>query len=185
MIRRIAFAVAGLCLLAATAALAQTVGYVVTGQVKVTPNSGAYSAGYCLGGVLTVPKMIRPNGPGGTTLRAVTFLDPAAQSGTNDAMNLFVFNKAPTGTYTDHATCHIGTPDYVNLIGSLAIAASNCVQDGTPATVTTCTIQPALPLAAGTLPVTSDSIWVVPILAAAPTYGTPQTLYFTFGSTPN
>ena len=34
-------------------------------QVVVTPNSSAYSAGQCVGGVLTLPAMVQPQGPGG------------------------------------------------------------------------------------------------------------------------
>jgi hypothetical protein len=38
---------------------APAVAQVSTGQIAVTPNAAAYVSGYCLGGVLAVPNLVR------------------------------------------------------------------------------------------------------------------------------
>jgi hypothetical protein len=185
MIARLRFAIAALAALAWLAcapAHAAGIGGVSQQQVKVTPNSNAYSAGQCLGGVLTVPNVIRPQGPGGTRLAAVSFVDPQHQTAANDAMTLLIFTALPTGTYTDHANCNVAAADLPNLAGQVTIAAANCFLDQAPST-TVCTITPALPLNVA-MPVTNGSIYVVPIVAATPTYGASASLYFNFMAEP-
>lgn len=163
-----------------TPALAQRASVAIT-QVTFTATAGAYSAGQCLGGILTVPNMVRPQGPGGALIAGVSFLDSAHQTAANDAMTLLVFSAKPTGTYTDQANCQIAAADRPSFIGAIAIAAANCAQDQGP-TTTVCTVTPNLPVN-GAMPLTSSSIWVVPVVAATPTYGA-ITLYFNFMSTP-
>jgi hypothetical protein len=146
-------------------------------QVQITPNSAAYSAGQCLGGVLTLPNMVRPSGPGGTILSGVSFIDSTHQSVASDAMTLLVFTAAPTGTYTDHANCQVAAADVPNLAGALSIASSNCVQEQGP-TTTVCTITPSLPLNV-TMPVKSSNLWVVPItVTRRPTAPAPRSFNF-------
>ena len=174
-------ALAGVALALAAAAHAQLMS-VSQQQVLVSPNASAYSAGQCLGGVLTVPAVVRPNGPGGAKLTGVSFVDPQAQSAANDALTLLIFTTQPTGTYTDHANCNVAAADVVKLAGALVIASSACVQDQTPAT-TVCTITPSLPLNVA-MPITNPNIWVVPIVAATPTYGASAKLYFNFMAEP-
>jgi hypothetical protein len=159
---------------------------VALAQVTVTPNSAAYSAGQCLGGVLTLPNMVQPQGLGGTLLGAVTFVDPQHQSAANDALNILFFNKLPTGTYTDHANCQVAAADAPNLVGVLSIVSSNCVQDQGP-TTTICTLIPGggsgLPLNAP-MPIAASTLWAVAIVAATPTYGASASLFFTFAGMP-
>jgi putative hemolysin len=155
---------------------------VATTQIQVTPNSGAYSAGQCLGGVLAIPQMLRTGSYGGTILTSIELVDPAHQTAANDVMTFLVFNVAPTGTYTDHAACSVAAADRPNLVGVAAFAAANCVLDGGTAT-TVCEVLPNLPLTSGAFPVVSTNLWIVPFVAATPTYGA-VTLYFNFSATP-
>ncbi len=163
------------------AAMAQTMS-VATTQVTVTPNAAAYSAGQCIGGVLTVPNMVRVGGPGGTILSGVTLVDPQHQTAANDAMDLLVFSSLPSGTYTDHANCQVAAADASKLAGFVTIAAGNCTQDQGPAN-TVCTITPALPVSTA-MPVVSTNLYVVPIAKATPTYGAAASLFFSFMATP-
>lgn len=154
----------------------------VLSRVTFTATAGAYSAGQCLGGVLTVPNIIRAQNTGGAILSGVSFVDAAHNTAANDALTLLVFNAQPSGTYTDQAACAIAAADRTKFVGQLVIAASNCNQDSGPAT-TVCTITPSLPLNAASLPPTSSNTWVVPIVQATPTYGA-ISLIFNFMATP-
>jgi hypothetical protein len=166
------------CMLSARA---QTLS-VASSQVTFTATAGAYSAGQCLGGVLTVPGLVRPGGPGGAMLTGVSFLDAAHQTAANDAMDILLFSQAPSGTYTDQANCQVASADRTKFIGTVSIAAANCTQDQGP-TTTLCTITPTFPLVSLPLPVVSGTVFAVPIVKATPTYGA-ITLIFNFLATP-
>jgi hypothetical protein len=140
MTRRLLSALAVLLALAAPAAA--QVNSVAGSQVVVTPNAAAYVAGNCLGGVLTAPGLVRSHGPGGAILTGINFVDPATQTGTNDAQTILVFNTAPVGTYTDHAACSLAPADIPNLVGTISIPAANCTQPPSPAGATICTVSP-------------------------------------------
>lgn len=147
MLARIALLGVALALFALPAA-AQPAS-VAGSQVTFTPNSSAYSAGLCLGGVIAAPNLVRPHGPGGANLTGVTFVDPAHQTAANDALTILVFNVKPIGTYTDHSNCQLAATDIPLLVGVVSIASSNCAQDQGP-TNTVCTITPTLPVSAPT-----------------------------------
>lgn len=150
--------------------------------VSVTPNSGAYSAGNCLGGVLTVSGMVTPGSSGGAVIVGATFVDPAHQSTTNDAQTIVVFGAKPTGTYTDHSACNIAAGDQANVVGVIQIASTSCFQDSSPST-TVCTVTLSLPVVKSQ-PQSSSALWFLPIVAATPTYGA-NTLTYAFKSQPN
>lgn len=141
MMRKLLLALA-FAFLGALPALAQN-SSIAGSQVAITPNSGAYSAGLCLGGIIEAPGLVKPGGPGGAILNGVTFLDLAHQTAANDAMSILVFNVKPTGTYTDHANCQLAAGDVQLLVGVISIAAANCVLDQGP-TNTVCTVTPSL-----------------------------------------
>jgi hypothetical protein len=158
---------------------------VLTSSVTITPNASAYSAGQCLGGILAVPGMIRPASPGGTIIQGVTLVDPAHQTAANDAMNIWVFNQLPTGTYTDHAACNLAAADIGKFVGTIPIAAANCMLDAAP-TNTICSVTTSLYLTALPPNITggSSSLWFVPVITATPTYGA-NNLTLTIKSQPN
>lgn len=151
--------------------------------VSVTPNSSIYSAGNCLGGVLTVSGMVTPGSSGGAVIVGATFVDPAHQSTANDAQTIVVFGAKPTGTYTDHSACNIAAGDQANVVGVIQIASTSCFQDSSPST-TVCSVTLSLPVAPKAQPQSSSALWFVPIIAATPTYGT-TTLTYAFKSQPN
>ena len=152
-------------------------------QIIVVPNASAYSAGQCIGGVLTLPAMFNPQGPGGTVITSFTFVDPQHQSAANDAMSIWIFNALPSGSYTDHAGCAVAAADLPILVGVITVASSNCAQDSGPAT-TICTINNFALALAGSFPVTNPNLYAVAIATATPTYGSSAKIYFNFMATP-
>lgn len=169
-----------LMLAAALPAGAQT----ATAQVALTPTATAYSAGQCLGGVMTVNGLVRSNGVGGTI---VTQIDIVDTTGSNAAVDLLIFNAKPTGTYTDQANCTVAAADQPRLVGLVPNATFTCAQDQ-PATTGICQATPAILVTAATgttSPVTATSFWVVAIMRGTPTYGSSKTLYFNFKGFPD
>ena len=169
------FAVAFLLLLGLSDARAQT----ATSQVLVTPNAAAYTAGMCIGGILTIPGAIRPSGQGGTISAQVDIVDTTA---TDAAIDFFLFNVLPTGTYTDHANCTVAAADQPNLIGVIFNTSFTCSTDQ-PVTTGVCQSSisaNATLVTSGKLPPVGSSIWAVPIMRGTPTYGAAKTLYVNF-----
>jgi hypothetical protein len=151
---------------------------------SITPNTSAYVAGNCLGGVRPVSAMVAPSGPGGAVISGVTITDPSHNSAANEAQNIIVFNALPTGTYTDHAACNIAAADQDNVVGIIQVAAANCIQDSTPST-TICDVRNiGLAVNPLVLPVKTSQLWFLPIVTATPTFGT-TTLFYTYKSQPN
>lgn len=148
-------------------------------QASIVPSTGAYTAGYCLGNasasaILAIPGFTIPSGTGGTLLVDITVVD---NSGQDAQIDFLFFSKAPTGTYTDAAACHLSTNDTPYLIGKVSVSGYTAY--GTPgiATIT------GIPLALTNLPngyPSGGKIWVVPVVQGTPTYGT-TALYFNFG----
>lgn len=185
-IRRAILAVCASLVIALTIAVAPLIAQqmsVVISQVGVVPATTAYAPGQCLGGVLTVPGIVRPQGPGGAKLTGVSFIDGTPQTVANSAMKIFLFKSLPAGTYTDKAACAIASADLPALIGFVTINSTDCTADGSPQTRTICTIAPTLPVN-GVMPITNNAIYALPVLSGTPTYGTPQTLYFNFMAEP-
>lgn len=154
---------------------ASAVAQVSTGQIAVTPNAAAYVSGYCLGGVIAVPNLVRVGQNGGTQVIGATIVDSTA---TNAAVDILVFSRKPTGTYADHAACAVATADLPYLAGAIlntTFIVVSPIEQATPQ------ITIVASNAAGTPPVTS-ALWFVPIVRATPTYGASATLWFTFSS---
>lgn len=152
-----------------------------TTRITVTPNAAAYNAADCVGGVLTVPGMVRINGPGGTIVAQVTITDT---TGTDAAIDILFFDAAPTGTYTDHAACDIAAADTAHLVGLVENSTFTCIQDQAT-TIGTCQATPAVLITPASLPVKSSNIWAVPIMRGTPTYGAGASLYFFFKAFPD
>lgn len=170
-------ALACLLLLWSAAAYAQT----ATTQVKVLPNAGAYSAGNCLGGVLTIPGMVRAGHAGGTILAQVDIVDP---TGANAAVDILFFNAAPTGTYTDHTACNVAVADQPFLVGTAVNTGFTCVLDQSVVTGL-CQGTPTILITPAVLPAKTSNLWAVPIMRGTPTYGAGVTLYFNFKAFPD
>ena len=174
VIGRVLFGLAAL-IAWASAACAQ----VSTSQVTVTPSASAYVSGYCLGGVLAVPNMVRVGG--GTMGTIVVDVDIVDPTGSDATVDIFVFNQAPTGTYTDHANCTVAAADQPYLRGVIFGTSFTCALD--EATTTgICRATPAQSLMQGGL--SSTNLWFLPIIRSTPTYGSGKTLYFNFTAMP-
>lgn len=149
---------------------------------QITPASGAYSKGNCLGGILTITGAVTP-GQHGTITQSVTVVDPTGQDAPIDFL---FFSVKPTGTYTDNAACAIsttavnGVTDAANLIGIVNFTSYTTY--GTPGAGTTS--QLAIPMTnapGGGVGV----LWAVPVVQGTPTYGSSKTLYISFGVLPD
>jgi hypothetical protein len=154
---------------------------VSTAQVSVTPNSGAYVAGNCLGGVLTVPQMFRMGQDGGTILSNISITDT---TGTDATIDVLIFNAKPSGTYTDHAACTVNSADQDNLVSVVPNTAFTCVQDSAQ-TTGICQASVGVLVSLATIPPAANSFWAVPIVRSTPTYGAAKTLYFNFKALPD
>lgn len=157
---------------------------ILTTRVGVAMQAGAYSAGNCLAAAQTIPGVIRPGGGGGTTIVSVALTDPAHQTAANNAQTLWIFNAAPTGTYTQGSACALAAADRAAFLGSIVIASTDCVLDS--GTTTSCTKLLTFPASAIPLPNPSgtQNLWFVPVITATPTYGS-ATVTYIFNTQPN
>jgi len=181
--------IAGLLLVALSVAIpayaeAAFSNVILTTRVTVTPDTSAYGAGDCISGAQTIPGVIRQGGGGGTTIAGVTLIDPARQTAANNAMTLWIFNAVPTGTYTANSVCNIAVADRGAFLGSISIAAGDCMLDA--ANTTVCTKLPNFPASAIAPPNTgaTGALYFVPVIVATPTYGA-NNLTFVFLTQPN
>ena len=154
---------------------------VSTAQVAVTPSASAYTAGYCLGGVLTVPQMFRPGNDGGTILSNVSIVDT---TGANAAIDILIFNKLPTGTYTDNAACTVAAADQPYLVADVVNTTFTCLTDSAT-TTGICQASVGVLVSLANIPAVSSALWAVPIMRGTPTYGSSQKLYFNFKANPD
>lgn len=166
--------------LAAAAALAwPAAAQVSTSQVSVTPASAAYSAAQCIGGVLTVPDMVRTGRfVSGAIIVDVDIVDTSA---TNATIDLLVFSQAPTGTYTDRTACVVAAADQAFLQGAIFGSSFTCAVDSGSATGI-CRATPALAITQKSS--TNNALWFLPIMRSTPTYGTGKTLFFNITAVP-
>lgn len=181
--------IAGAMALVAIPAIAQQLNYsevVQTKTVTVATQAGAYTGGNCLAAAQTIPGAIRPGGTGGTYIASVAVVDPARQTAANNAMTLWIFNSAPTGTYTQGSACSVAAADAGAFMGAITIAAGNCVQNAAATSVCSLVLAQRLPVWGIPIPNTggTQNIWFVPVITATPTY-TSANLTFTFGLNPN
>lgn len=157
---------------------------VVSGTTTITPNSNIYVSAYCLGGVQAVPNLITIGHDGGTIITGATLVD---STGTNAAVDLVVFNAAPTGTYTDHAACTIASADQSKIAGFIQNTTFSAMVDSGSATGIEMAT-PALPIVVtgpnGGKPILT-TLWVLPIVRATPTYGAAKTLTLTIYALPD
>lgn len=173
--------IAALAFLAAPA-IAQIADYsnpVQTVTFAITPTTGVRTAGDCLGTTQVGYGMLRPGGPGGSVVVGITTIDTAAQSAANNALNIWIFNAAPTGTYTDKTACNVAAADQPNLVGVIVTASTDCVIDKTPS-VTICTKNVVIPVS-GTA---GSSLWFQANTVATPNFGT-NTYYIKVKAQPN
>jgi len=97
-------------------------GYTTSFLTIPTITAGAYSSGYCIGGLQTLSNFNRASGSSGM-INAITVSDKAKQS---SALAIVFFNDNPTyTTFTDHAALTIAAADLNKIVGIIQIPAAN------------------------------------------------------------
>lgn len=97
--------------------------------VSLTPviQASAYTAGNCMGGLLTIPGVFRNSAAGITArLLGLTVIDKGNQKA---PLTVLLFDRQPSSTYTDKSTPTIGT-DQANVIGQLKVATADYTSNG-------------------------------------------------------
>lgn len=136
-----------------------TVGVTVTPTVTV----GAYSAGFCVGGLMTFNNATRPGGPGSALTQAAVVTDV---SGQDSNIDIVLFRANPTNsTFTDHAACTVANADLTKIVG--VIVVNDCHLLSTTAPGVCQGQQQAMPLDLGA---GNTTAWAVAISRGTPTY---------------
>jgi hypothetical protein len=137
----------------------------VTVSVTVTPNVtvAAYSAGQCVGGLLTFTNAARSGGPGSGLVQSAVISDV---SGQDSAIDLILFSANPaSSTFTDHATCTVNNADLQKVVATIPV--SDCHLLGATAPGMCQGQQQAIPFALGA---GNTTIWAVNVSRGTPTY---------------
>jgi hypothetical protein len=129
--------------------------------LEVTASS-AYSSGDVLGGALELPAAVRHAGAS-AILNTLLVTDVEEQDA---AIELLIFDREPTQTYTDHEACPELDEDIAFLIAKVTIANGDYVSVGGLAINDISGLGRPLKAAKGV-----SSLWVVPVLGGTPTYG--------------
>ena len=89
---------------------------------SITNSTSAYSAGMCVGGIITIPNTFLESANGTATFLDLILKDSSAQAA---GMNIWIFAGNPTsGTYTDHATLTLNSADMLKCIRCISITGT-------------------------------------------------------------
>jgi len=99
----------------------------VTVQVTPTITVGTYTAGNCLGGLLTFNNAVGSLGSG--IIQDVSIISKSSVQTT--ALNLYLFNASPTSTFTDRTAVTWAPTDYTKLIGLIPLSTTNTISGAT------------------------------------------------------
>lgn len=136
-----------------------------TAAVTVTPTItvAAYSAGQCIGGLMTFNNAARANGPGSGLVQSVEVTDLSGQDASTD---LVLFNSNPTNsTFTDHATCTVNNLDVPKV--AAVVNAADCHLLGATAPGVCQALQLGDPIVLGS---SNTTLWGVLISRGTPAY---------------
>jgi hypothetical protein len=150
-------------------------------RATISPSTSAYSTGQCLGGVLTVNGMVRVGKTGGTMALALTVVDTSAS---DVSVDYVVLGAAPTGTYTDRATCTLATADLPNIMGVIYGTNFTWIKDGSGSNGVGAQIT-AFPFVSSIVVPQTTSLWFIPIIRASNTYASGTKLLHTFTVLPD
>lgn len=113
--------------------LGQIGGTTISVQPTVTVTAGAYSAGNCVGGLLTLTSAMRISGGSGAWAK-LTMTDHANQKA---PLDILLFKSSPAGTFTDHSAFPtMSTADNALVSCRISVAASDWVTIGGSAYLT-------------------------------------------------
>jgi hypothetical protein len=143
--------------------IGQVGGTTVSVTVAPTVTAGAYSAGFCVGGLETFTGAARTGGPGSGMAQSAAIIDV---SGQDSAIDLVLFNANPTNsTFVDHAACTVNNADLGKIIG--IAQATDCTLVGATAPGVCQSQQQSVPFALGG---GNTSLYAVAIARGTPTY---------------
>lgn len=157
----------------------------ITRMVPVTPtvsNAVAYTAGDQLGGIMTIPDVIRIDSQAGGNgvplgqceLAEVTILDADKQ---DSIMDIWFFNASPTVTSVDNGAFSMSDANQkLQCIGQVTLTTSNGSYSDAAlnSTGTWTNINKVLQVSSGT------SVYAIAIARGTPTYTTTTALQFQF-----
>lgn len=139
-------------------------GFPVTQRISVTQTvtaSSAYSAGNCVGGLMTLSPMVRRAGGSGI-LNSVTLRDKAGQAGTYD---IFLFDATPSATTTtDKTAVAVNTADLAKIVGVITLAAVKLGAASTMGVTTLASINMSFKVNSGT------DLFAILVARGTPTY---------------
>lgn len=144
-----------------------------------TPSATLYATGQCIGpagasAVQTI-QAVQPSGDGGAIFTDAQIVDG---SGQGTAIDLYLFNAKPSGTYTDQAVCALAAADLDNVIGPISF--TSYVAFGTAKTARIANLWQAINMATAN-PLASSAVYFVLVSRGAPTFGASQTLVLRLG----
>lgn len=143
---------------------------VVTATPTIT--AGTYSAGYLIGGLMTISNAVRV-AAGKGTIQSIVMTDKAKQDMPIDV--IFFQANLPNSTLTDHAAATVHDTDLLSCIGVVKILASD-YSDFADNSVASKTSQ-GLPFAAAA---GSTTIYAIAVARDAPVYASTSDLQFKF-----
>jgi len=127
-----------------------------------TTANSAYTAGFCVGGLMTFINAARASGRGTGLVQSVTIADSTGQDA---AMDLVLFSTNPINSnFVDHAACNVAPADEGNIIGIVHV--TDCAALGTGGGLCQA-LQLALPYTLGS---GNTQMWGVLITRGTPTY---------------
>lgn len=146
-----------------------------TAQIEVAPvvsTSPAYTAGDCVGGLLTLTSAVRVSG-GTAVLQSLFLYDTSNQKA---ALELLVFNANPgSTTFTDNTALSINAADVGKIIRRISIAASDYVAIDSKAFVDLSPGGRVLKAASGT------TLYATLVAVGTPTYAATTALLLRLG----
>ncbi len=156
----------------------------ITKTVAVTPTistSPAYTSGDQLGGIMTIPNVVRQDsntGIGSCELRSVTILDADKQ---NAAIDIWFFKVSPTVTSADNgAFAMTAANQAAQCIGAISVGTS---YSGAAAVSTSSGAEGrniGLPMNIAFTATANTSVFAIAIVRGTPTYTTTTSLQFQF-----
>lgn len=139
----------------------------------LTVSTSAYSAGDCVGGILTLPAALLPRTAGGT-LVSLAVTDASDQKA---ALEVLVFDAEPSGgTYTDNGALALSAADLSHLLARVPVATSDYVTVGSVAVATVGAVNKALAAGAAV-----TDLYAVVMATGTPTYAAGTDLVLRFG----
>lgn len=153
----------------------------ITKEVAVTPtiSTSAYTSSDQIGGIMTIPNVVRQNsntGYGSCELRSVTILDADVQSA---AIDIWFFSISPTVTSTDNAPFSMSDANQAaQCIGAISVGTSYSASLLNSTSTDGKNI--GLPINIPIANAANTNVFAIAVVRGTPTYTTTTSLQFQF-----